>query len=141
MKIASYNVNGIRAAIKKGFDHWLASSNIDIICIQEIKANNNQFDHSLFTKNGYNLYLNSADKAGYSGVAIFSKISPNHIEIGCGINEIDVEGRIIRLDFDSFSVMSVYFPSGTNPLRQSYKMDFLYAFFNYIEIVKKQYQT
>ena len=137
MKIASYNVNGIRAAIKKGFDHWLASSNIDIICLQEIKANNNQFDHSLFTINGYNLYLNSADKAGYSGVAIFSKISPNHIEHGCGINEIDVEGRIIRLDFDSFSVMSVYFPSGTNPLRQSYKMDFLSTFFNYIEIVKK----
>tara|TARA_B100001248_G_scaffold182349_1_gene138840 strand:- start:5157 stop:5918 length:762 start_codon:yes stop_codon:yes gene_type:complete len=137
MKIASYNVNGIRAAVKKGFDHWLASSNIDIICLQEIKANNNQFDNSLFTKNGYNLYLNSADKAGYSGVAIFSKISPNHIELGCGINEIDVEGRIIRLDFDSFSVMSVYFPSGTNPLRQSYKMDFLSAFFNYIEIVKK----
>ena len=137
MKIASYNVNGIRAAVKKGFDHWLASSNIDIICLQEIKANNNQFDNSLFTKNGYNLYLNSADKAGYSGVAIFSKISPNHIELGCGINEIDVEGRIIRLDFDSFSVMSVYFPSGSNPLRQSYKMDFLSAFFNYIEIVKK----
>ena len=89
MKIASYNVNGIRAVVK-GFDHWLASSNIDIICLQEIKANNNQFDHSLFTKNGYNL-LNSADKAGYSGVAIFSKISPNHIELGCGINEIDVK--------------------------------------------------
>lgn len=136
MRIATYNVNGIRAAIKKGFDNWLASSNLDIICLQEIKANKEQFDHSLFARNGYNLYVNSANKAGYSGVAIFSKIPPSHVELGCGIDKIDVEGRVIRLDFDSFSIISVYFPSGSNPLRQSYKMEFLEMFFNYIEALK-----
>ena len=131
-KIISYNVNGIRAALRKGLDSWLEFSKADILCLQEIKSKPEQFDEKVFNNLGYSCFINSAEKPGYSGVAILSKVNPNHIEIGCGIEKIDLEGRIIRLDFTSYSVMSVYFPSGSNPLRQSFKMDFLELFFDYI---------
>lgn len=130
--IISYNINGIRAAIKKDLVGWAKASNADVICLQEIKAKPEQFNKELFDQIGYNCYINSADKPGYSGVAILSKQIPNHVEIGCGIKEIDLEGRVIRADFDNFSVMSIYFPSGSNPLRQSFKMRFLELIFDYI---------
>jgi exodeoxyribonuclease III len=125
MKILSYNVNGIRSALNKGLDIWMDASQADIVCLQEIKAKPEQFDEASFNKLGYHCFLNSAEKPGYSGVAILSKIKPNHVEIGCGLEKIDFEGRVIRVDFDDYSVMSVYFPSGSNPLRQSFKMEFL----------------
>tara|TARA_B100001758_G_C18411428_1_gene616034 strand:- start:1328 stop:2092 length:765 start_codon:yes stop_codon:yes gene_type:complete len=136
-RIISYNINGIRAAIKKGLISWLEAASVDIICFQEIKANIEQFDQESFNKIGYQCFIHSAQRPGYSGVAILSKKKPNHIQIGCGIDKIDNEGRIIRVDFDSFSVMSVYFPSGSNPLRQTFKMKFLGLFFNYINELKK----
>ena len=131
-KIISYNINGIRAVLNKGFDIWVNSSKADIICLQEIKAMPEQFNQEIFNKLGYNCFIHSAKKPGYSGVAILSKIKPNYVEIGCGIEKIDFEGRVIRADFDDYSVMSVYFPSGSNPLRQSFKMDFLDLFSEYI---------
>ena len=137
MKIISYNVNGIRAALRKGFDSWLESSKPDIVCLQEIKARPEQFNEKVFNNLGYSCFINSAEKPGYSGVAILSKVNPKHIEKGCGIEKIDLEGRIIRLDFNSYSVLSVYFPSGSNPFRQSFKMDFLDLFFDYITNLKK----
>ena len=88
-RILSYNINGIRSALKKGLGTWVASSEADIICLQEIKAKPEQFDTILFNKLGYNCFINSAVKPGYSGVAILSKIKPNHVEIGCGIEKID----------------------------------------------------
>ncbi len=130
--IISYNINGIRAAIKKDLVGWAKASNADVICLQEIKAKPEQFNKELFNQIGYNCYINSADKPGYSGVAILSKKIPKHVEVGCGINEIDLEGRVIRADFDNFSVMSIYFPSGSNPFRQSFKMRFLELIFDYI---------
>ena len=136
-KIVSYNINGIRAAIKKGLDTWIESLQADIFCLQEIKAKPDQFDEKLFNKLGYNCFINSAEKPGYSGVAILSRKTPNHVEIGCGIQQIDFEGRIIRADFDGYSVMSVYFPSGSNPLRQGFKINFLDLFFDYILDLKK----
>tara|TARA_B100000214_G_scaffold303139_1_gene233805 strand:- start:6738 stop:7502 length:765 start_codon:yes stop_codon:yes gene_type:complete len=139
VKILTYNINGIRAALKKGFDNWLYSSNPDIACLQEIKAKPNQFNQSLFKNLGYHCFINSAEKPGYSGVAILTKKKPNHIVIGCGIEKIDFEGRIIRADFDKFSIISVYFPSGSNPLRQAFKMEFLDLFFDYINKLKRRY--
>ena len=136
-KILSYNINGIRAALNKGLDTWMDSSQADIVCLQEIKAKPEQFDEKSFNKLGYNCFINSAQKPGYSGVAILSKIRPNHVAMGCGIERIDFEGRVIRADFDDCSVMSVYFPSGSNPLRQSFKMEFLDLFFEYILDLKK----
>jgi exodeoxyribonuclease-3 len=136
--IITYNINGIRAALKKDLNGWLAFSDADIVCLQEIKAKPEQFDEKAFNAIGYSCYVNSAEKPGYSGVAILSKIKPNHIEYGCGIEKIDFEGRIIRADYDNFSVMSVYFPSGSSgEVRQSFKMEFLRQFQTYINILKK----
>jgi len=140
-RIISYNINGIRAAIKKGLISWLEDSSADVICFQEIKANIEQFDQESFNKIGYQCFIHAAQRPGYSGVAILSKKKPNNIQIGCGIDRIDDEGRIIRIDFDSFSVMSVYFPSGSNPLRQVFKMEFLELFFNYINKLKKTHSN
>jgi len=135
--IITYNVNGIRAAIKKDLPQWLSASNADVLCLQEIKAKPEQFDEAIFNELGYTCFINSAEKPGYSGVAILSKIKPNHVEYGCGIEKIDFEGRVIRADFEDYSVMSVYFPSGSNLLRQAFKMEFLTLFYDYISNLKK----
>ena len=140
MQIITYNVNGIRAALKKNFLGWLKATNADVVCLQEIKANTDQFDQSFFTDLGYDCYWNSAEKKGYSGVAIFSKVKPKHVEYGCGIEAIDFEGRILRVDFDEVSVMSAYFPSGSSgDVRQAFKMQFLGLFQNYINELKKSF--
>lgn len=138
MKIISYNVNGIRAAVKKGLMEWLDAANPDVLCLQETKAQPDQIDHEIIRQSGYHGYYHSAQKKGYSGVAILSKEHPDHVEIGCGIEYIDLEGRIIRADFGDLSIMSVYIPSGTNPLRQGLKMQFLADFANYINELKKE---
>ena len=138
MKIISYNVNGIRAAIKKGFIEWLKNSNTDVICIQEIKANTDQLDLNLFQEIGYNYnYWFSAQKKGYSGVAILSKYKPHHIEYGTGIDHMDFEGRNIRIDFEKISVMSLYLPSGTNVARLEYKFQYMKEFMAYIGKLKE----
>lgn len=135
--ILTYNINGIRAALKKDLNGWLSASKADIVCLQEIKAKPEQFDEAVFNDLGYRCYINSAEKPGYSGVAILSKIRPKHIEYGCGVEKIDFEGRIIRIDFENYSVMSVYFPSGSNSARQGFKMEFLALFYVYITKLKK----
>lgn len=117
---------------------WVESVNPDIVCLQEIKAMPDQFDNTLFNNLGFKCYIHSATKKGYSGVAIMSKIKPKNIKYGCGIEEIDFEGRIIRADYDNFSVMSVYFPSGSSgDIRQDFKFKFLDLFENYIANLKK----
>ena len=135
--ILTYNINGIRAALKKDLDSWIDSSKADIVCLQEIKAKPEQFNVEVFNKLGFECFINSAEKPGYSGVAILSKIKPKNVEYGCGIDKIDFEGRVIRADYDNYSVMSVYFPSGSNPLRQAFKMEFLDLFYDYIQELKK----
>jgi exodeoxyribonuclease-3 len=138
MKIFSYNVNGIRAAIKKGFLEWLNEYGPDIICIQEIKANTDQLDLDLFSKIGYKYnYWFSAQKKGYSGVAVLSKHKPISVCYGTGIEHMDFEGRNLRLDFEKFSVMSLYLPSGTNIQRLGYKFKYMEEFYNYILELKK----
>jgi len=140
MKILTYNVNGIRAALRKDFSSWLKAVNPDIICLQEIKANPEQFEASVFTDLGYHCFWNPAEKKGYSGVAILTKTKPQHVEYDCGIEEIDFEGRILRADFDRFSVMSAYFPSGSSgDIRQEFKMKFLTQFQNHVNVLKKNF--
>jgi exodeoxyribonuclease-3 len=139
MKIISYNVNGIRAAINKGFIDWLKSANPDVICLQEIKALKEQLDLDIFAEAGYKYnYWFSAQKKGYSGVAILSKTEPNHVEYGTGIASMDFEGRNIRADFDGFSVMSLYLPSGTNDDRLDHKLEYMDMFQEYINSLKKE---
>ncbi len=139
MKIISYNVNGIRAAINKGFIDWLKGSNVDVICIQETKANKEQVETNLLEKIGYQNYWFSAQKKGYSGVAIFSKKKPNNVIYGTNINHIDYEGRVIQVDYDEFSVISLYLPSGTNIDRLEYKFKFMKDFRKYIDDLKTRY--
>ncbi|WP_062053908.1 exodeoxyribonuclease III [Aquimarina longa] len=140
MKIASYNVNGIRAALKKGFIEWLQQANPDVICLQEIKATKEQLDLDIFAEAGYPYnYWYSAQKKGYSGVAILSKIKPDHIEYGTGIDYMDFEGRNLRADFNGVSVMSLYLPSGTNIERLEHKLKYMADFQTYINDLKKEY--
>jgi exodeoxyribonuclease-3 len=140
MKIISYNVNGIRAAVKKGFIDWLSEESPDVICLQEIKALEEQLDLDLFINAGYKYnYWFSANKKGYSGVAILSKTKPNHVEYGTGIESMDFEGRNIRADFDNFSVMSLYLPSGTNLLRLEHKLNYMNMFQDYIDKLKMSF--
>ena len=136
--IVSYNINGIRSVLRKDFDKWLAMYSPDIICLQEIKANKEQFNKEIFENLGYKCYVNSAQKAGYSGVAILSKIKPKKVKYGCGNYQIDIEGRLVRLDFKNYSVLSVYFPSGSSgEKRQEFKFMFLDFFQNYINELKQ----
>ena len=140
--IITYNVNGIRSALRKNIKIWIKTVNADIICLQEIKANVDQFDVSHFKNLGYHCYWHSAEKKGYSGVAILTRQKPINVEYGCGINEIDAEGRVIRVDFKEFSVMSLYFPSGSSGyIRQSFKMDFLKKFNKYINAAKTNFPS
>jgi len=140
MKIITYNLNGIRAAMSKGLIDWISQASPDVLCVQEIKANPDQVGVFEFEELGYHHYWYPAQKKGYSGVAIFTKQKPKHIEYGCGIKEYDDEGRILRIDFEEFSVMSVYHPSGSSgDLRQAFKMEWLGAFLNYINQLKATY--
>jgi len=139
MKIISYNVNGIRAALKKGFIDWLQAANPDVVLIQETKAHKDQIDLNLFEKAGYPYhYWFSAQKKGYSSVAILSKIKPNHVEYGTGIATMDFEGRNLRVDFDTVSIMSLYLPSGTNDLRLDFKLNYMAEFQEYINNLRKE---
>ncbi len=138
MNIISYNVNGIRAAIKKGFVDWLEKAQPDVICLQETKAHKEQVDVSEIEKLGYKCYWNSAERKGYSGVAIFTKIEPYAVVEDTGILSLDGEGRIIRADFDNVSVFSLYVPNGGDlGPRLEYKMQFCTDFTNYIHELKQ----
>ena len=136
INIISYNINGIRAAIRKDLFSWLKNYNPDIVCFQEIKANEDQFDSSIFKELGYYSYWYPAKKKGYSGVGIISKIKPKNIVYGVGIDYMDCEGRNLRVDFDKFSVMSLYLPSGTNVDRLGFKFKYMDDFASYINALK-----
>ena len=133
MKIISYNVNGIRAALGKGLIDWLETEAPDIFCIQETKAQPEQIDTEQFKKLGYESYIHSAVKKGYSGVACFTKVKPNNVQYGIGIEKYDVEGRYLRLDFDNFSIINAYHPSGTSgEERLKYKLEWYEDFLKHI---------
>jgi len=139
MKIVSYNVNGIRAAMNKGFIDWLISANPDVVCLQEIKAMKEQVDIEAIENAGYKYhYWFSAQKKGYSGVAILSKIEPKHVEYGTGIDSMDFEGRNIRADFDGLSIMSMYLPSGTNDARLAHKFEYMDMIHTYLNDLRKE---
>lgn len=138
LRIITYNVNGIRAAIRKGFGEWLQTNPADIICIQETKAQESDIDASLIEEAGYHSYFFSAQKKGYSGVGILSRSIPDHIEFGNKNEQSDFEGRIIKADYGDLSVINAYFPSGTSgEERQTYKYQWLDEFFDYLNHQKK----
>ena len=138
MRIISYNVNGIRAALKKGFIDWLKTDPADVICLQETKATQGDVDVTLFEALGFHHYWFSANKKGYSGVAILSKIKPTNVVYGNGNADSDFEGRIIQADFGNIRLINAYFPSGTSgDERQAFKYVWLQQFETFVEGLKK----
>src|SRR5436190_5352456 len=140
MRIISYNVNGIRAAFKKGFIDWLKTNPADIICLQETKATKDDVDFNQLDELGFHHHWFSAQKKGYSGVAIFTKIKPDSVCIGCGIDSSDSEGRVIQLDFGDIRLINAYFPSGTSgDERQAFKYVWLDEFHTYLTKLREKY--
>jgi len=139
LKIISYNINGIRAAIRKGFADWLEQENPDVICLQEIKAMENQFDVKLFDELGYESFWYPAQKKGYSGVAILSKFPVENVKFGIDNQHFDNEGRVLQIDFEKVSIISLYLPSGTNASRLGYKFNFMDQFQLHIDNLKEKY--
>lgn len=139
MKIITYNVNGIRAALKKEMASWLAATQADVLCLQEVKAEMHQVDLEVFRALGYgHIYWQPAAKKGYSGVAILSKTEPAQVHYGMGMPKYDQEGRVLKADFADCSVVCVYMPSGTTgELRQQFKYEWLADFQAYTEQIKQ----
>ena len=139
MKIISYNVNGVRSALSKGFIDWVKAADPDVLCLQEIKCDEANFDKAIFESLGYHSFIHPALKKGYSGVATFSKQKPVSSCIGCGEALYDAEGRVLRIDFPEYSVLNVYMPSGSSgDIRQSFKMQWLDYFLQHVEKEKRQ---
>lgn len=138
MRIISYNVNGLRSAMTKGFVEWLATDPADVICLQEIKAHKENVDFAKIEALGYETFWYPAEKKGYSGVAIFTKRKPELVQLGNGLMQSDAEGRVIRADFGEVTLVNAYFPSGSSgDIRQEYKFQWLNEFFDYIYELKK----
>ncbi len=136
MRIISYNVNGIRATARKGMFDWLAEQQADVVCLQETKAQMAVLDDEIFRPQGYHCYFADAEKKGYSGVGLYSKVKPDHVITRLGWTDADNEGRYIQADFGNLSVISLYLPSGTSgDHRQNFKFDFMHR---YEKILKKQ---
>jgi exodeoxyribonuclease-3 len=139
IRILSWNVNGIRAVHKKGFLEWFKSEKPDILCIQETKATRKQFPKDMIHVDDYKLYISEAIKKGYSGTATYSRIEPENVEYGFGIDSFDLEGRIIITDYSDFILFNVYFPNGKmSPERLQFKLDFYETFLEYIDNLKDQ---
>lgn len=137
--ILSYNLNGIRAAQKKGLEDWVADNPYDIICFQETKAHKEQVDVGKLEALGYHHYWFSAEKKGYSSVATFTKKKPDLVIEGCGIEKYDKEGRILRTDFGDWTLLNCYFPSGTSgDERQAFKMEYLDDFFKWAHELRQE---
>ncbi len=140
MRIISYNVNGIRAAIKKGFVDWLKANPADVICLQETKASQENIDVKALEEIGFHHHWFSAQKKGYSGVAVFTKVKPDKVSIGTGHEMSDFEGRVIQLHFGDTVLINAYFPSGTSgDLRQTYKYQWLKELHEWLEALKKEH--
>lgn len=139
MNIISYNLNGIRAAMNKGLLDWLKAANPDVFLIQEAKANEDQVDWTGFAELGYQQHLFSAEKKGYSGVALLSKKAPDRIVSGMGLDAYDKEGRVLRADYGDLTIVTAYFPSGSSgDERQDFKMKFLADFLPWARALKKE---
>ena len=139
MKIITYNVNGIRSAIKKGLFDWLEDHDYDVICLQETKAHSGNVPVLLLNSIGYHHCWHSAKRKGYSGVATFSKMKPRHVELGMGLDKYDVEGRVIRTDFENMTIINVYIPNGSaSQTRHNFKLEFLEDFTQWVKEIRRE---
>jgi len=138
MRFLSWNVNGIRAAQKKGLSEWILQQNADVICLQETKAREEQVPMPLRYPKGYSAYFASSERGGYSGIAMYFRHQPLMLERGVGIKKFDVEGRVIRADYPMFTLFNVYFPNGgASTERLNFKLEFYDRFLAHIESLRK----
>jgi exodeoxyribonuclease-3 len=139
MRIFTYNVNGIRSATRKGLVEWLAQTDADVVCLQEVKACQEDADCAAIEALGYHIHWFAAEKKGYSGVAILSKAVPDAVFGGDGRPQSDAEGRVIRADFGDLTIINAYFPSGTTgDVRQAYKYQWLDEFRAQIDGLRRE---
>ena len=137
MRIYSWNVNGFRAVLNKGFKEWVCLENMDILCLQETKLQPSQVDEEMLKGINYNTYFNGAVRKGYSGTATFTRIKPVSVKYGFGEEKFDNEGRIIEADYGDFILFNIYFPNGQmSDERLQYKMDFYDYALNYFDSLK-----
>ena len=139
IKALSWNVNGLRAVHRKGFLEWFTKEDLDILCLQETKLNEEQIPDDVLEVAGYQKFFSSAERKGYSGVALFTKLAPESVSYGFGISEFDSEGRILIADYGKFVLFNIYFPNGRSRAdRLKYKMDFYDAFLEFAERTRQQ---
>ncbi len=139
MLLFSWNVNGIRAAVKKGYREWFRNCGADIVCLQETKAHPDQLPEDVLHPEGYHAAWNAARRKGYSGVATFSRKKPRAVHYGMGIERFDTEGRLLRHEFPGFDLFNVYFPNGgAGPERLQFKLDFYEAFLEHCEALRRK---
>ena len=139
MEIVTFNVNGLRATLKKGFMEWFKDKSPDVLCLQEIKSSKDQLKGAIVEVEGYHAHWNSAQKPGYSGVVTLSKEEPLDVQFGMGIERFDTEGRLIRTKYQDFTLLNVYFPNGKmSDDRLKFKLDYYDTFLQFIEVLRKQ---
>ncbi len=139
MRIITLNANGIRSAARKGFFDWMATQDADVVCIQETKAQRDQLDDPVFHPKGYHCHYFDAEKKGYSGVAVYSRVKPQDVIVGYGSREFDAEGRYLEVQLKGVSIVSVYLPSGSSSEeRQQAKFRFLGEFMPYLRGLKRK---
>jgi len=139
MRIITLNANGIRSAARKGFFDWMATQDADVVCIQETKAQRDQLDDPVFHPKGYHCHYFDAEKKGYSGVAVYSRVKPQDVIVGYGSREFDAEGRYLEVQLKGLSVVSVYLPSGSSSEeRQQAKYRFLGEFMPHLRALKRR---
>ena len=139
IKLTSWNVNGLRSIAKKGFSDWLSKENPDVVALQETKIDAEQMTDQLRQQKGYKSFFSHANRKGYSGVALYSRIEPKEVSEGMGIEQFDQEGRILKADFGDFLLFNIYFPNGkANDIRLQYKLDFYAGFHEKVKALLKQ---
>ncbi|HEY0195950.1 MAG TPA: exodeoxyribonuclease III [Methanobacterium sp.] len=139
IRIICWNVNGVRAVHKKGFKDWFTQEQPDILCLQETKATRKQFPPDIRRIEGYHTYFSEAERKGYSGVALYTKIKPEKVEKGLGVDVFDWEGRTIIADYGDFVLLTIYFPNGKmSPERLQFKMDFYDTFLEYADKLRDE---
>jgi len=139
MRVITCNTNGIRAAQRKGFFEWLAKQNADVVCIQETKAHIEQLDAAIFCPSGFHCVYNDAQRKGYSGTAIYSRVKPSSVISQLGWEPVDSEGRYLQFDFDKLSVISLYVPSGSSgDAAQERKEIFMGHFYEHLSVLRRK---
>jgi exodeoxyribonuclease-3 len=138
-RVVTFNANGIRSAQRKGFFDWLRRESPEVVCVQETKAQETQLEHEDFYPEGYQTFYNDAERKGYSGTAVYTRVAPRKVQSGLGWNPADDEGRYLQCDFEGLSIISLYVPSGSSSeLALAKKLDFMERFYEHLRSLRRK---